>query len=222
MKKNGVLHSGFNQVSFNPSFSNLGVGLNEGYTEVLTHRYFKEGEFKPTKNLYSYEYLAIIATHLEKIVGDKKMTHLYMNANLKDLINEMCKYAEPKDVMEFFAYTDFLYEHVNDLILKYKEDNMILNSLKNVNKFLAISYLKSIIKARKEKLNESKSQEELITEELFNDFQDYISTLPDKLTIKNIEYDLLPIDDIKLYISQALTSLKEEFNNDVKEENYGR
>ena len=133
----GIYYCGFEQSSFRIDVPSMGSGLNEGYTNLLVERYFK---ILP-RSSYSYECLNKIAENLEKIIGDKKMTHLYMTSNLKGLVKEMCEYAEPKDAMKFIAYTDFVLKH---------------------------------------------------------------------------------LDDIKLYISQALTSLKEELNNDVKEENYGR
>ena len=58
--KRGKKYSGFHQIAFE---SNLGRGINEGYTELLTNRYF------PSENLSSiaYQYEAFVAEKLEQI-----------------------------------------------------------------------------------------------------------------------------------------------------------
>ncbi len=75
-------YSGFHQTDFK---TNLGREINEGYTELLTNRYF------PSLNLSSiaYQYEAFVAERLEQIVGREKMQSLYLNANLKGLIDEL-------------------------------------------------------------------------------------------------------------------------------------
>lgn len=95
----------------------VGLGLNEGYTELLAARYilhnnssllanmleslrkeiiiilFGEKNFQKyfvfPKYKHDYHYHVFIAEKLEQIVGKEKMQSLYLNANLKDLIDEL-------------------------------------------------------------------------------------------------------------------------------------
>ena len=64
------------------------------------------------------------------------MENLYLNANLRGLINELKIYASEEEIMKFISGTDFLREHLDDKKLVPFEKGMITSSLKNVNEFL--------------------------------------------------------------------------------------
>lgn len=130
--KDGVRYSGFRQSSFKPGIANLGKALTEGYTQLLTERYF--GYIEEVRGTYEFE--VHIADKLEKIVGQEKMENLYLNANLRGLINELKIYASEEEIMKFISGTDFLREHLDDKKLVPFEKGMITSSLKNVNEFL--------------------------------------------------------------------------------------
>ena len=70
----------------------IGYGLNEGYTELLTRRYFdiKDDESDVSDG---YDYLVYLARLIEIIVGEEKMQHFYFKADLPGLISELSKYV---------------------------------------------------------------------------------------------------------------------------------
>ncbi len=75
-------------------------GINEGYTQYLTKRYFKG----KCNNSY------IIETHaiepLEIIVGKSKMQKYYFNADLVSLLSNLGKYASEKEIIEYIENFD--------------------------------------------------------------------------------------------------------------------
>ena len=77
--QDGIIYSGLSE-------QNIGIGLNEGYTELLAKRYFD----KSNNNGYIFE--TQIAKLLELIIGQEKMESYYFNANLYGLIEELRKY----------------------------------------------------------------------------------------------------------------------------------
>lgn len=133
--KDDICYSGFCQISSKLGV-NLGFSLNEGYTELLTKRYFGHVTELPK----SYVVEVHIASKLEEIVGQEKMESLYLNADLPGLINELKKYAYEEEIMNFISGTDFLTEHIGDKKLLPFEKGMITNSLKNINEFLLKAY----------------------------------------------------------------------------------
>ena len=111
--ENGVIYSGFSQTA---GFfkRDIGDGINEGYTEVLTNRYF----YPTINSSFTYSYLEDVAKHLEKIVGKEKMEELYLKADLLGLINELKQYATEDEIMEFLTSTDFILVHLGDYKFK--------------------------------------------------------------------------------------------------------
>ena len=64
----------------NYSDSSIGYGINEGYTQFLTNRYF------PSKlNKFFYPYLTQIAEIIEFIIGKDDMQSMYMRGELNSL-----------------------------------------------------------------------------------------------------------------------------------------
>ena len=93
---------GFHQISLeNKKVKELGRGINEGYTELLTRRFFG---YSPTG--YSYE--VSVAEMVEFIVGKDKMQDLYFKLDLDGLINELGKYCEINEVKQFILNLDLI------------------------------------------------------------------------------------------------------------------
>ena len=134
--KDGVYYSGFSQVSLKPGIVNLGKALNEGYTQLLTERYFVNIEGSNG----AYEFEVHITDKLEKIVSQEKMEKLYLSADLLGLINELKNYTSEEDIMKFISETDFLIEHLADKKLLPFKKGIITSSLENVNEFLFRAY----------------------------------------------------------------------------------
>lgn len=105
----------------------IGLGLNEGYTDLLANRYFG------SKIFYVSE--ADIAETVELLIGKEKMEKLYLNADQDGLLNELTKYASPYDVVEFLISLDDAC-----VITSHKklttEDKVKINELySDINKF---------------------------------------------------------------------------------------
>ena len=100
LDQDNTIYEGFLQVY--DENSKLGTGLNEGYTQLLTERYFKDDiTDEPV-----YRYQVYLAKHIEKIIGKEKMEELYMNADLYSLIKELEKYQNQKEILKFIKDID--------------------------------------------------------------------------------------------------------------------
>ncbi len=83
----------------------IGQGLNEGYTQLLAERYFKEyGDRKG-----AYPLFVRIASYLEIIIGREKMESLYFDVNLEGLIQELEKVAPRDEIRALIKDLDYLY-----------------------------------------------------------------------------------------------------------------
>ena len=99
--ENNIDYSGFEQLK--KSFR-LGKGINEGYTDLLTYRYFPDG-FESND---AYKYAMDIMQLLEIIVGKEKMQSLYLQADLLGLITELKKYNLESKIMQFISNMDYI------------------------------------------------------------------------------------------------------------------
>ena len=73
--RGNVVYSGFSQ-------DLVGLGLDEGYTELLTRRYFKQ----QMHSRITYEDEVKLSSFIEKVIGRAKMESLYLKANIKGLL----------------------------------------------------------------------------------------------------------------------------------------
>lgn len=96
-----VIFSGFKQTrGKNGIIYKIGDGLNEGYTALLTERYFKY--FRKD----SYILQKHISQKLEVIIGKEKMEQLYFNADLYGLVEEFKKYESEENIVHFLRVLD--------------------------------------------------------------------------------------------------------------------
>ena len=129
--KNGIHYTGFKQYSLKPgSFINIGQGINEGYTQLLTERYF--GYSRELRGVYEYE--MHLMKNIEKVIGKEKMENLFFKANLKGLIEELNKYLSEDEIFSFINNVDFLNKHLKDDFNNI-EKGMIENSIKSTSEF---------------------------------------------------------------------------------------
>ena len=105
---NGNTYSGFNQYFFyKGKWIDIAEGINEGYTQLLTERYF------PSKKtpLSSYPFEKEIALCIENIVGRRKLEHFYFTNDLDGLCNELSLYTDNSDdISEIILKTDYITE----------------------------------------------------------------------------------------------------------------
>lgn len=104
---------GFNHCMFvNNSWNEIGRGINEGYTELLAARYFNHN------TVLGYFELTKIANLLEYFFEDPKdMQHLYFNASLSGVINQLEKYATHEEALQIITDADKLYNYSNNIAL---------------------------------------------------------------------------------------------------------
>ena len=192
-KDTEMIYCGFQQISNKKK--KIGEGLNEGYTQYLTEKYF--GKENSLNTAYTYE--KRIAETLEIIVGKEKMQSLYFNANLHGLVEYLKKYAPEYDIYKFISTLDFLNEHMGDKYLIPSSKEMIKSGYKFINSFLIKTAL------RKNIIDNPASQ--LSTEEVFKCLIPILTLIPNSVKSKN---DSFQISDDNL-IHGAFTSVLSEY-----------
>lgn len=128
---NGRRYSGFSQRTKSTK-KIIGNGINEGYTELLAHRYYPQ-IFK-----YSYVEECGIVLHLEDIIGKEEMSKLYLNADLNGLINKLREYTKDEDILEFITSVD----QIQDYYLKKSTKIEFLYNIKKAYRFILRAYIK--------------------------------------------------------------------------------
>lgn len=136
------IYSGFRQHKTYNSKDDIGVGINEGYTQALTERYF--GHIEGIK--YSYPFETFIACLIEEIIGEDKMAKYYFNSNLYGLIDELSQYNLPNNVMKFIYNLDFLNKIPTLPNMGVLEQDYIIKSIKQIIDFLFYTYERKIKK----------------------------------------------------------------------------
>ena len=123
-----IVFCGFAQCS---KTQKIGQALTEGYTSVLTKRYFNYER----EGMYFYPVESLLVTMLEEIVGIEKMEELYSKADLYGLKKELVKYNTDQKTIDFIRNCDF----ISNTIYVCKEEN----NTKEIQRYLifAISFL---------------------------------------------------------------------------------
>ena len=110
-KKSGLVYCGFAQ--FGGNRTNIGMGLMEGYTQLLTERYQENtddiDQFDEKFINHPYAVLSIASDMIEQVIGKEKMHSLYLRANLKGTIEELKKYSSSKEIMTFLGDLSYIY-----------------------------------------------------------------------------------------------------------------
>lgn len=115
-----MVFCGFSELSENFSF---GIGLNEGYTELLTSRltnrkssYITEIQLENPSIAYSVNIQA--CQLIEQIIGKEKLEKYYFDLNVMGLIDELAKYTDKKSTIAFIKkldlYTKADSNHINN------------------------------------------------------------------------------------------------------------
>lgn len=134
----GIEYSGFYQYNDGKRF---GEGINEGYTQYLTEKYFND-----KNNAESYLFETKVAEKVELLVGKDKMESLYFKANLKGLIDCLKVYRSEKEVYEFINSLDFVNKYFHDGNLTSKSYKLIEEKMRDVYSFLIKSfYMKNAV-----------------------------------------------------------------------------
>ncbi len=166
----------------------LGNGIDEGYTELLTRRYFKDKKRKPNQKekTDSYDYQVNVCRKLEKIIGQDKMTEYYMTANFKGFIDELGKYSTEEELFRFIHSLDsitYLCNEISTFKLKTIE-----RSIKYTTNFLIRTYFK--------KLKQDQIEGKITEAEAYSMFSSFIESFDKKINIAFHNYQLLRENDI--------------------------
>lgn len=195
-KVNNIFFYGFSQKTKDKA---IGDGLNEGYTELLTQRFFDDKSA-------TYLIETAVARMCQEIIGQEKMTQLYFKADLKGLIDEFCKYAERKEVLDFLINLDFLSKY------KEKKDNTLAIK-ENLNNGAKIIY-EFLIKTYKNKLNLSDMKswggEKFIIKCFTNEYTNALDSY--KIQIENSDLKNSSLKD-KLDKKRQFETIKSELLN---------
>lgn len=92
--------SGFHHHLRNPR-KFIGLGFNEGYTQLLTERYFNNSQSNDSY-VNEVHYVKLI----ENLIGKEKLLNLYLKSDLNNLILELCKNNSEEQVFEFLTNMD--------------------------------------------------------------------------------------------------------------------
>lgn len=129
-----LMHAASSHIVDNKVFSGFhqqcnGVGINEGYTDLLSNRYIVDKNLNISGIDCGYGYETAVAELIELVVGKDKMINLFFQGNLGGLIGELSKYQEEKKVKQFIVDLDtFLHTRRDHFIV---EKNEILGTLYN-------------------------------------------------------------------------------------------
>lgn len=204
--KKGKSYSGFHQEYLLDHVS-LGKGLNEGYTELLSRRFFSHYSYVPD----AYEYQVFIAEKLEQIIGEEKMQSLYLNSNLKGLIDNLKQYVSEEEIMKFISNTDFIVNHMDDKKLQLFIKNMIGNCLKSINRFIIICYSKKLQQQVKD--GEISSNDEMLQK-----LAEYISSLASNIIIGKNRYEVMTGEDIQGILHESFENRNIDVNVSISRE----
>ena len=183
-------YCGFSQ-KIEKNLNSFGVGFNEGYTDLLSNRYFDK--------TIMYHIEAEIAKQVENVVGRKIMEKLYLKADLKSLISELSKYSSLEEINDFINNVDMI------CLNKYINKNKTLMNL-TANKILGFLYnifinrFKEKIKMEEKCNNQPvKRLIELQLEYLIFLFEDYGLKCWDSNEIKNLNQEKIKkLNNVKL------------------------
>ena len=195
-----LARAGFSQVYYTLKAPfegvNMGIGLNEGYTEYLTQKYFK-GKCKVNK-LYRFE--VNVASNLEKIVGEEEMKRLYLKSNLRGLIENLKQYASEEEVMQFITSVDLVSRHFTDIFLF--RNRKMKESITNVYTFLMKVYLT--------KLKGQLTEGAITINEFVDQSTEYIKGLKTKIRFYGHTYKYMTVESL-LDVTKEIVKIQEEY-----------
>jgi len=151
--------------------------IEKAIEKVRTHH------SKEKSNMYD-EYINVM---LEKTVGKEKLKEKYIDKNLFSLFDEFNKYASEMEINDFISRVDFIKNNLKQSINDANLRNSLLESLKKTNEFL--------VKFHVSKIRSDLDNSILSEEEFDKNLQDYITALAKFITIDNVNYEILSMDE---------------------------
>ena len=145
INRNGKFYSGFNQ-GLDKNY--IGYGLNEGYTELLYRRYFRDVSIFVDAYIEEIK----IASYLEKIIGRRKMESLYLRADLMGLLKEMQKYLNGQELVDIISKIEkvsYLSRALNNSDAKNFSPELYLDYLRAIYILLFKAFVRKLKKEYK-------------------------------------------------------------------------
>lgn len=202
-----AIFTGFAQIK--DENNNIGIGLNEGYTQHLTEKYFG----KKKKLLKAYTYEKNIAIIIEMIVGEKQMQSLYLNANLNGLVDVLKQYNSEEKIYDFITTLDLVNKYLKQNINTPKAFEIMTSSLASINTFLLETFVnKTIID------NPNRNDYRTLMYENKERLTKFISLLPDRVKCKKKTFEILDADTIGNILVDIVSRYE---NNQKTDENIG-
>lgn len=171
----------------------IGEGINEGYTEVLSKRYFKA----KYNSSYSYEYLENVARKIELIIGEKTMSHYYLTSDLYSFIMELSKYSSTDETLSFMSSTDYILDYESDDRHTESSKNRLEDNLKYISEYIIKAYTKKLI-------IEYKDQDVSCKKEMVYKIKWILDAFKNKVELEDETHEeILNIEDVKKCIQDA-------------------
>ena len=178
---NEMIYGGFRQIDFKNNID-IGSSINEGYTELLAHRYFG----KKYKMSISYRNEINVVKKLESIVGNNKMELLYLKADLNELVDNLTKYTSRNEVLDFITKLDIISNNYSNMFLT--KNDKIEDCFITVCEFLLKIYTNKLAKDL---------ENGFINEEVFVDKSlAYLKSFKNVVTIG--KYSYYPMEDVPM------------------------
>lgn len=112
----------------------IGIGINEGYTDLISQRYF----CKEKNRKVGYSYHRVISEIIENIVGKQKMINLYFHGDLNSLIEELAKYSSREKAEQVITDLDSVLKIIRTpkLVVPIGKEDLLKTCLNRINLFL--------------------------------------------------------------------------------------
>ncbi len=127
-KYNGLLDGLSCALETEEGYHILGNALNEGYTELLNQKYFSKNI-----NTKYYYYEKILASGIERLLGNRKMEKFYFNTGLADLIENLGQYENMEYIVGLINQMDKM-SNEQDSTKRYAKFSYLKNEISNLNK----------------------------------------------------------------------------------------
>ena len=181
-----IFHELFHLASNNMNSRNIGFSfldrygiqsgrsLNEGYTDLLTERYFSQIGYTKV-----YDIESIYASLIERIVGMDKMVECYLKADMKSLALELQKYQDINTIYQFVKSLDNI------------DDNR--SRIETYNRYTSMAYFLIQTYIRKKILYNENIFDRRVKDDIIN----FINQIPGTISYDNqvIKIDLGKITD---------------------------
>ena len=203
--------------------------INEGYTEIMTHRYFDS-------KVKSYPFNKFLAEKIEEIVGREDMEKAYLSngtmilpkllANFNNGEMLIPNFLENDKKKSYYSVLDFLNDTDDVLLIiayvgKHYFNYFDVNKMQRIIKMLVFLYVNKL----EQELNEGIIDIQEYDSKLKKYFEDFyripgypleIGGKPFIKKYKQEEYNKIYLDKMKEYVEELVLQAKNKYSNAIK------